>query len=412
MRRRHATSIANGGPFHVPAERSFRPDIQGLRALAVLLVIADHADIPGFSGGYIGVDLFFVVSGYVITQLLLREAGNGIGTGLGDFYARRVRRIVPAATATLVATLLVAWATLGARLNPQLPGDVRWASLFSANFRFIETGSNYFVPGIFPSLITQFWSLGVEEQFYLCFPLVVLLIARFAPAGRRLALLSVTLTVAIALSAWWSIHLSAIDPTPAYYSPFTRFWELGLGCLLATLTVRRPVRTARSEWLAVAIAIALLVVALTTLNRPASTRGPSPGSPVGLARCSSGPASVASEIPSHGCLRLALSVTSATSPIPSISPTMYGSSYLPSCRTIDQLAVARPRDHWHVCHRSAVLPSPGESNPPFAALGGRSTRRRPLALRLHRRLVDRQRHRRTPRPPQLTPLRRGRQEDQ
>jgi peptidoglycan/LPS O-acetylase OafA/YrhL len=254
------------GPFQVTSEQTYRPDIQGIRALAVLLVIADHAGIAGFSGGYIGVDLFFVVSGYVITQLLLRETRKGIGTGLADFYARRVRRIVPAATITLVATVLIAWAVLGARFNPQLPGDVRWASLFSANFRLIETGSNYFVPGIFPSLITQFWSLGVEEQFYLCFPLVVFLVARFAPAAHRLAVLAGFLTFAIVLSAWWSIHLSVADPTPAYYSPFTRFWELGLGCLLAVLTTHRPTRTPRSERFAVTIAIGLLVVGLIKLN--------------------------------------------------------------------------------------------------------------------------------------------------
>ncbi len=254
------------GPFGVSKKQTFRPDIQGLRALAVLLVIADHADIAGFSGGYIGVDLFFVISGYVITQLVLREAEKGIRTGLSDFYARRVRRIVPAATATLVGTILVGWAILGTRLNPNLPGDVRWASLFSANFRLIETGSNYFVPGIYPSLITQFWSLGVEEQFYLFFPLIVFLVARYAPPARRVGLLAGTLTLAVALSAWWSIQISTSEPTTAYYSPLTRFWELGLGCLLATLTIRRPTRTARSERLAVVLALVLLVIALVELN--------------------------------------------------------------------------------------------------------------------------------------------------
>jgi peptidoglycan/LPS O-acetylase OafA/YrhL len=257
---------AGRGPFGVGAEQTFRRDIQGLRAIAVLLVIADHAGISGFSGGYIGVDFFFVISGYVITQLVLREAGKGIRTGLSDFYARRVRRIVPAATATLVGTILVAWTTLGTRLNPNLPGDVRWASLFSANFRLIETGSNYFVPGIYPSLITQFWSLGVEEQFYLFFPLIVFLVARYAPPARRVAVLAGTLTVAVALSAWWSIQITAGEPTTAYYSPLTRFWELGLGCLLATLTIRRPTRTARSERLAVVVGVALIVIGLVELN--------------------------------------------------------------------------------------------------------------------------------------------------
>jgi peptidoglycan/LPS O-acetylase OafA/YrhL len=265
-RERDRTSTAGEGPFGVEAEQPFRPDIQGLRAVAVLLVIADHAGIRGFEGGFVGVDVFFVVSGYVITQLVLREARKGIGTGLADFYSRRARRIVPAATVTLIGTVLVAWAVLGPAINPQLTGDVRWASLFSANFRLIKTGSNYFVPGIYPSLITQFWSLGVEEQFYLCFPLVVFLIARLAPPARRRALLAITLVLAIALSAWWSVHISASDPTAAYYSPFTRFWELGLGCLLAAATVRRLIRTQLSEQLAVAAAVVLLVASLIEIN--------------------------------------------------------------------------------------------------------------------------------------------------
>jgi peptidoglycan/LPS O-acetylase OafA/YrhL len=234
--------------------------------LAVILVIGNHAHAPGFGAGFIGVDVFFVISGYVITQLLLRETAKGVRLGLADFYSRRIRRIVPAAAATLVATLIVAELALGVHLNPNLPGDVRWASLFAANFRLIATGSNYFVPGISPSLITQFWSLAVEEQFYLAFPLVVFLIARFVARERRVRVLSITLGIGIALSAWWSILISASQPTRAYYSPFTRFWELGLGCLLATLTTRRPIRTVRSERLAIGLGVGLLGIALVKLN--------------------------------------------------------------------------------------------------------------------------------------------------
>lgn len=249
----------------VPSKK-FRKDIQGLRGLAVLLVIGNHAGIQGFAGGFIGVDIFFVISGYVITQLLLRETPNGVRKGLADFYARRVRRIVPAATATLVATLVVGGLVLGPNLDPNLPSDVRWASLFAANFRFIATSSNYFVPGIHPSPIIQFWSLGVEEQFYLVFPALVFVISRFAPPERRLRILSATLVLAIIASAWWSIHISATQSVTAYYSPFTRFWELGIGCLLATLTTRQLKRSAASEWIAVALGVWLLGVALAMLG--------------------------------------------------------------------------------------------------------------------------------------------------
>lgn len=263
---------AEGSLAGVPRQ-GFRRDIQGLRALAVILVVGNHAGIPGFAGGYIGVDVFFVISGYVITQLLLREAAKGIRLGLADFYSRRVRRIVPAATATLVATLVVSYLVLGPRLDPNLPGDARWASLFAANFRLIATGSSYFVPGIHPSLVTQFWSLAVEEQFYLAFPLIVFIIARFVVPERRLMALSITIATAIAASAWWSAHISASEPTLAYYSPLTRFWELGLGCLLATLTTRQPTRTVQRERLAVGLGLALFVVALVKLSSASTYPG-------------------------------------------------------------------------------------------------------------------------------------------
>lgn len=268
-KRAHLEMRDGSGPFGVGADQRFRPDIQGLRAVAVLLVIADHANIAGFAGGFIGVDVFFVVSGYVITQLLLREAGKPLRIGLSDFYSRRVRRIVPAATLTLIGTILVAWAVLGRTMNSNLPGDVRWASLFSANFRLIETGSNYFVQGIFPSLVTQFWSLGVEEQFYLCFPLVVFLVVRFAPQHLRRLTLSAVLVLGVAGSAFWSATISASEATTAYYSPLTRFWELGLGCLLATLTARRPITSRVGQLLGALLAVGLLVDALVVL-RPTS----------------------------------------------------------------------------------------------------------------------------------------------
>src|SRR5579875_965591 len=246
--------------------RRFRDDIQGLRAVAVVLVIANHAGIPGFAGGYIGVDVFFVISGYVITQLLLREADKGPRQGLADFYSRRVRRIVPAASATLVVTVIAAEMVTGGRVGDALIGDVRWAAAFLANFRLIRTGSNYFVPGLQPSLITQFWSLAVEEQFYLCFPLAVFLVAKFAPRERRRAALSAVLLVGILLSAWWSVHLSSANPPAAYYSPFTRFWELGLGCLLATVTARAPGPRDDAARLLTAAGVVLLVVALVVLG--------------------------------------------------------------------------------------------------------------------------------------------------
>jgi peptidoglycan/LPS O-acetylase OafA/YrhL len=249
-----------------PSQNKRRRDIQGLRALAVVLVIADHAGVPGFSGGFVGVDVFFVISGYVITKLLLREASKGARRGLAHFYSRRIRRILPAATATLVVTLVAARLLLGARMNPLLPGDVRWASLFAANFRQISTGSNYFVPGMHPSLVTHFWSLAVEEQFYVVWPVVIFSMARLVDPLHLRRALAAALIAGIAVSAWWSIHLSAGNPVAAYYSPFTRFWEIGLGCLLATVARSRPIRSVRLERLVAGLGVALLVVSFTTFN--------------------------------------------------------------------------------------------------------------------------------------------------
>ena len=248
------------------ARQTFRPDIQGLRAIAVILVILAHASVPGFEGGYIGVDVFFVISGFVITSLLLRQPPRGVRHNLAYFYARRIRRIVPAATLTLVATTLAAYFLLGTNFVPQLLGDVRWASLFSENFRLIRTGSNYFIPGIAPSLVTHFWSLAVEEQFYLAFPLVVFSLTLMSPLRHRTTSLGVFLVAAIGASAWYSWHLTPISPTVAYYSPFTRFWEIALGALVALLPAAWARRTPHLNTLLGFLALLALAAAVWRLN--------------------------------------------------------------------------------------------------------------------------------------------------
>ena len=246
--------------------QTFRPDIQGLRAAAVILVILAHASVPGFEGGYVGVDIFFVISGFVITGLLLRQPPRGVRGNLATFYARRIRRIVPAATLTLVSTVIAAYYLLGANFNRQLLGDVRWASLFSANFRLIHTGSNYFIPGIAPSLVTHFWSLAVEEQFYLFFPLVLFSLTSLVVRTRRAAPLGLFLVAAIVASAWWSYHLTTINPTTAYYSPFTRFWEIALGGLVAVLPRAWSQRTPRLNATLGLVAVVVAGYAVVHLN--------------------------------------------------------------------------------------------------------------------------------------------------
>lgn len=222
----------------------FRSDIQGLRAVAVLLVVFFHANFTPFSGGYIGVDVFFVISGYVITAQLRRQTNGTLRERLVSFYCRRIRRIVPAATVVLVATVIASYAWLGAANSVPLLADVRWAAFFSANWHFIAVGSPYFVPGVQPSLVTQYWSLAVEEQFYIVFPFIVFGVTMTTIARRRPAVLAGVLIPLIIASSWWSIHLTSSNQAAAFYSPFTRFWELALGAVLTVIpsqwTLRRP----------------------------------------------------------------------------------------------------------------------------------------------------------------------------
>jgi peptidoglycan/LPS O-acetylase OafA/YrhL len=234
-------TAVNEAPVH-------RGDIQGLRAIAVVIVVLAHAHIRGMDGGFVGVDVFFVISGFVITSLLNRQPPRQIWRNLATFYSRRIRRIIPAATLTLVATTVVGWWLLGTAFPESLLLDVRWASLFGANFRLIATSSDYFIPGLQPSLITHFWSLAVEEQFYVFFPVVVFSLTWIAAKRFRTVVLGVVVVVAIAASAWWSWHSGLSDQTvAAYYSPFTRFFELALGGFVALLP---SAWLQRAKWLA------------------------------------------------------------------------------------------------------------------------------------------------------------------
>jgi len=252
---------------------TFRPDIQGLRAIAVVLVILVHASVPGFEGGYVGVDIFFVISGFVITGLLMRQPSTSVRQNLATFYARRIRRIVPAASLTLAATVIAAYILLGVNFDSQLLGDVRWAALFAANFRLINTGSNYFIPGVAPSLVTHFWSLAVEEQFYLFYPLVVFSLAWITPRRFRATALATFLVAAIAVSAWWSFHLTPINPVTAYYSPFTRFWELALGGLVAVIPAAWARRSPRMNSVVALLAVVMLATAVWRLNASSTFPG-------------------------------------------------------------------------------------------------------------------------------------------
>ena len=221
----------------------FRPDIQGMRAIAVLLVALQHAGVPHVTGGYVGVDVFFVLSGFLITGLLLRRADATGSVGIGRFYAARAKRILPAATLTLVTVCVAAVAWLNYVRATDILHDAMWCAAFAANIHFAQIGSDYFAQASPPSPLQHFWTLAVEEQFYLVWPLLLgLAVAllgrrRSGPGPRHVAVprlpIALLLGVIIAASLAWSITDTQSSPQTAYFSTFTRAWELAVGALLA-----------------------------------------------------------------------------------------------------------------------------------------------------------------------------------
>jgi peptidoglycan/LPS O-acetylase OafA/YrhL len=174
---------------------------------------------------------------------------------------------------TLIATVIAAYWLLGVNFETSLLGDVRWASLFAENFRLINTNANYFVPGVAPSLVTHYWSLAVEEQFYLFYPMAVFSLTWLTPRRFRSLALTCFLVVAIFASAWWSYHLTPINSVAAYYSPFTRFWELALGGLVAIAPVAWARRTPRTNSLLAVLAVGVLGLAVWRLNASSAFPG-------------------------------------------------------------------------------------------------------------------------------------------
>ncbi len=223
-------------PGTAPGDRRFRPDVEGLRAVAVVLVVLYHADLRGLSGGFVGVDVFFVISGFVITGLLLREREASGSTSLVSFYGRRARRILPAATLVIVTVVIATYAVLGVYYGDPTAITARWTSVFLANFHFAATGTNYLTATQPPSPLQNFWSLAVEEQFYLVFPAIVLVAASLRSRVSVRARLTAVLLPIILLSFLLSAVQTGTDPSTAYFSPLTRAWELALGALVAVAT--------------------------------------------------------------------------------------------------------------------------------------------------------------------------------
>jgi peptidoglycan/LPS O-acetylase OafA/YrhL len=218
------------------AARHYRADVDGLRAVSILLVVAFHAGIERFGGGYVGVDVFFVLSGFLITGLLVDEYARNGRISLREFYARRARRLLPLAGLVLVTTFVVGQWLLPPLARISLVHDVRAAALYVANWRFAGQATAYSDAEVTQSLLLHYWSLSVEEQFYVLWPLLIVFsawVARRRGSGAFVPVVAVLLGVVVATSLTASVALTPQLGPGAYYATHTRLWEMGIGAGLA-----------------------------------------------------------------------------------------------------------------------------------------------------------------------------------
>jgi peptidoglycan/LPS O-acetylase OafA/YrhL len=240
----------------------FRPDIEGLRAIAILAVLLFHVGIPFLDGGFVGVDVFYVISGFLITGLLLREGESTGKVDLIRFYSRRMRRLLPAGLLVIVVTLILSAAIVSPLRLTEIAGDAAASALYVANFRFALDATNYLAVEA-PSPLLHYWSLGVEEQFYLVWPLLLLLAIRILP-GRLVGAFFLVLGIA---SFGLSFYLTEADQAWAFFSPFTRAWELAAGALIALGLLRIPARVPGFVGsIAVVVGLALIVAGVVAIT--------------------------------------------------------------------------------------------------------------------------------------------------
>ncbi|GAB2519034.1 acyltransferase family protein [Microbacterium petrolearium] len=237
---RPSASISTGPSPRTTSE--FRADIQALRALAVVSVLLYHLWPNRLTGGFVGVDVFFVISGYLITSHLIRERATTGRIALGKFWARRAARLLPASLLVLLVTAIAVLLWLPRTLWQQFLGEVAASALYVQNWRLLFDSVDYLAAENDPSPVQHFWTLSAEEQFYVLFPLLLVAamwMLRRLP-WRRVAFAAIALVSVT--SFLYSVWLLGDAPSHAYFSTFSRAWEFGAGALLAFLPALRSTR--------------------------------------------------------------------------------------------------------------------------------------------------------------------------
>ena len=259
----------------------FRGDIDGLRAIAIVMVVAFHAGVPGLRGGFTGVDVFFVISGYLITRNLVREIDQSRRVSLARFWARRVRRLVPALALVIVVTLIAARFVLSYSARRDASNHGLSAALYLSNMTFARQSVDYFAAAVDTSPFLHTWSLGVEEQFYVLWPLliavavwVVVHVARSdaTTATRRHAMVAV-FGLVFAASMALNVVLSRRQSPYTFFSLPTRAWEFAAAGLVAALPPPRLLRNAAARGAVAVGGIALVFVAALSVNKSSSYPG-------------------------------------------------------------------------------------------------------------------------------------------
>jgi peptidoglycan/LPS O-acetylase OafA/YrhL len=253
----------------------FRGDVDGLRAVAILLVVGFHVGLPLFEGGFIGVDVFFVISGYLITRNLLRESEGSGRVALGSFWGRRIRRLVPAMALMLVVTLAIGVAVIPRIDLTAVARQAGSAALYVSNILFARDASDYFAADVGRSPYLHTWSLGVEEQFYLVWPLLVALgcvLARRRPQALR-RVLGIGFSVVLIVSFVLCVELSRQGSSWAFFGLPARAWEFAAAGLLALVPVRALDRGRVASTTLAVLGFALLAAATVLLSADAGYPG-------------------------------------------------------------------------------------------------------------------------------------------